>query len=658
VIRRFTPRAILMPLALLVLQTGAPGPFAADAAATPSAAASVDIETGEDLVILDDTLTIEIASSTEARVRRTWRAKILTEAGIDTIEKSGHSALFYRSCCPIRDLRATVIAPSGKRTDVKRQQFYDGAAVADFELYADSRYRAVTFTGAIPGSTLEFSSEQEFSNLFYLPSEFEFQERLPVRDRALILKTPATLAVRTAVRGAPIYTSREEKGVRIQEWRMRDLPSLKRERSMPPESDLVPRVLLFPREVVWGALRIDATSWNSIAQWEWTLVRDKIEPDPDVAAAAKQLTVGLTDPMEMTRRIFEFVQKNINYVAIEIGIGGYEPHHNGAVFRNRYGDCKDKATLTIAMLRAVGLRGYPVTILTRDEGVKDADFPSPRGNHEILAVPVENGYLFMDPTSGTTAFGDLPWVDQGANVLLVKEDGSGEMVTTPIFPPERNRIRWSVTAAANATGGIEGTLLLDRYGQSRAELDAFVGGKKPSEIEHWIERYLATISPGAILEAYEITPPVKPEDPLHITVRFTLPHAITQAGSVEVLSPHLVRFQDFARIVAYPVRLHPVFFDYLWNEESEVRLALPPGRSLKKIPAGGTIEGGGVTVTTAYETTAQNGRSVLVVKRVVSVNKREVPVGEYPALRKALSSVSEEESRAVTLMPITPPPAG
>jgi transglutaminase-like putative cysteine protease len=646
-----------MLLFLLTLHAGAPGPAATEVTGSAPAGAPGNIETGEDVVILEDTLTIEIASSTEARVRRIWRAKILTEAGIETIEKSGHGALFYRSCCPIRDLRAAIIAPSGKRTDVKKQQIYDGAAVADFELYADSRYRAVTFTGAVPGSILEFSSDQEFTNLFYLPSEVAFQEQVPVRARALILKAPASFAVRTAVRGSPLFSSHEEKGVVIREWRMRDLPALKRERSMPPESDLVPRVQLFPKEVVWETLRIDATSWNSIAQWEWALTRDKVVPDPDVAARARELTAGLTDPMEMTRRIYEFVQKNINYVAIEIGIGGYEPHQNGTVFRNRYGDCKDKATLTIAMLGAVGLRGYPVTILTRDEGVKDADFPSPRGNHEILAVPLEEGYLFMDPTSNTTAFGDLPWVDQGANVLVVKEDGTGEMVTTPIFPPERNRIRWSVIAAVNSAGAIEGTLLIDRYGQSRAELDAYVGGKKPSEIEHALERYIATVSPGASMLAHEITPPAKPDDPLHITIRFSSPHAITRAGSVEVLSPHLVRFQDFARIVAYPVRLHPVFFDYLWNEESEIRLALPPGRTLKKVPGGGAVEGGGVTVSTSYETTTENGRTVLVVKRIVSVNKREVPVAEYPALRKALSSVSEEESRAVTLLPAAPPPA-
>ncbi len=655
--RRYAPRAALTLLSFLALFGGASGPSAAEQAQPAPAGASVDIEAGEDAVILDDTLTIEIASSTEARVRRVWRAKVLTKAGIEKIERSGHGTLYYWPCCPIRDLRAAIIAPSGKRTEVKRQQIYDGAAVADFELYADSRYRDVSFPGAVPGAILEFSSEQEFSNLVYLPDEIAFQEQLPVRARALILKAPASFGIRTSVRGSPEYARHEEKGMVVQEWRMRDQPALKQERSMPPESDLVPRVQLFPKELMWDALRIDATSWNSISQWEWALVRDKIQPDPDVAAMAKELTAGLTDPMEMTRRIFEFVQKNINYVAIEIGIGGFEPHHNGAVFKNRYGDCKDKATLTIAMLKAVGLRGYPVTILTRDEGVKDADFPSLRGNHEILAVPVEDGYLFMDPTWKTTAFGDLPWVDQGANVLVVKEDGTGEMVTTPIYPPARNRIRWSVIAAVNDAGTIEGRLLIDRYGQSRSELDAYVGGKKPSEVEDALERYVATISPGAIMTAYEITRPAKPDDPLHIAIGFSSLHAITQAGNVEVLSPHLVRFQDFARIVAYPVRLHPVFFDYLWNEESEIHLALPPGRTLKKIPAGGTVEGGGVTVSTSYETTTQNGRNVLVVKRLVSVSKREVPVAEYPALRKALSSVSEEESRAVTLLPVAPPPA-
>lgn len=655
-VRRFAARATLALLTLCVSLEGAARPAAAGGPATTGAA--VDIEAGEDAVILEDTLTIAITSVNEARVRRSWRIKILTEAGVEKIAKSGHGAVFYHGCCPIRELRAAVIAPSGKRAEVKKQQIYDGAAVADFELYADSRYRSVNFTGVVPGSILEFSSDQEFANLFYLPDEIAFQEVIPVRSRALILTAPASFGVRTRVRGSPEYSRGEEKGMVTQEWRMRDLPALKPERSMPPERDLVPRVQLFPEEVVWGDLRIDATSWNSIAQWEWALARDKVEPAFEVAAMAKEITVGLTDPLEMTRRIFEFVQKNINYVAIEIGIGGFEPHHNGAVLRNRYGDCKDKATLTIAMLRAVDLHGFPVTILTRDEGVKDADFPSPEGNHEILAVPSGGGYLFMDPTSESTAFGDLPWMDQGANVLVVKEDGTGDMVTTPIFPPERNRTRWSVIAAVDAAGDIKGTFLIDAYGQSRSEFDSFVAGQKPSETEHAIERYVATISPGAVMEAHEITRPSKPEDPLHITIRFSSPHAIVTAGSAEILSPHLFRFQNFARVVAYATRRHPVFFNYLSTEESEVRLALPPGRALKKIPAGSTVQGGGVIVSTSYEMAEQNGRNVLVVKRAVRVNEREVTVQDYPALRKALTSLGEEESRAVTLQPIAPRPAG
>lgn len=639
--RRLARRAFLVPVLVgLCVSTG-----------PVTVTAPTDIEAGEDAVILDDTLTIDITSSTEARVTRSWRIKILTEAGLDKIERLEQSVIYYWPCCPVRNLRGAVIAPSGKRTAVRKQDVYDGAAVAEYELYSDSRYRDVDFPGVVPGSVLEFGSEQEFTNLFYLPDVWTFQEVIPIRARTLVLRTPPPLEVRTRVHGSPESSRREEKGVVIQEWRARDVPALKRERTMPPLLDLVPRVELFPREVLWDAHRIDGASWNGIAQWEWALVRDKIEPDPEVAAKAKELTAGLTDPMEMTRRIYEFVQKDISYVAIEIGIGGWEPHHNGAVFRNRYGDCKDKATLAIAMLKAVGLRGYPVPILMRDRGIKDADFPSPRANHQILAVPSKDGYLFLDPTSERTAFGDLPSEDQGANVLVVKEDGTGEIVTTPVYPPERNRTRTSVTAAVSAAGDITGTLWIEAYGQSRRGFDEFVAANKPSETAHALERYVATLSPGAVMEAHEVALPARPEDPLRITIRFSTPHAITRAGSVEVLSPHLVRFTDFARVIAYPARRHPVFFDYLRNEEAEVRLALPPGRTVRKVPADTAVEGAGVTVATSYALTTENGRHYLGVKRSVKVGRREVPVDEYPALRKALSAVAEEEARAVTLQP-------
>src|SRR2546422_5409237 len=79
---------------------------------------------------------------------------------------------------------------------------------------------------------------------------------------------------------------------------------------MPPERDIVPRVRIYPRSFVYGADKVDATDWNGIARWTRDLSRERQVPTNEVAAKARALTAGLTDPVAKAQRIYEFVQKD------------------------------------------------------------------------------------------------------------------------------------------------------------------------------------------------------------------------------------------------------------------------------------------------------------------------------------------------------------
>src|SRR5260370_17286965 len=95
------------------------------------------------------------------------------------------------------------------------------------------------------------------------------------------------------------------------------------------------------------------------------------------------------------------LQHDVRYVAIEVGIGGYQPHPADAIFHNRYGDCKDKVTLLSTMLHEIGIESYYVLVDDR-RGIVIPDVPSPAGNHVILAirlpenVPSANLYAIVD----------------------------------------------------------------------------------------------------------------------------------------------------------------------------------------------------------------------------------------------------------------------
>ena len=85
-------------------------------------------------------------------------------------------------------------------------------------------------------------------------------------------------------------------------------------------------------------------------------------PQPEIKQQVAKLTASKTTPLEKMQAIAEFVQHDIRYVAIELGIGGLQPHPAPEVFSHRYGDCKDKATLVRSMLHEIGIESYHVVI--------------------------------------------------------------------------------------------------------------------------------------------------------------------------------------------------------------------------------------------------------------------------------------------------------
>src|SRR5437868_9894168 len=87
-----------------------------------------------------------------------------------------------------------------------------------------------------------------------------------------------------------------------------------------------------------------------------------------------------------------FVQHDVRYVAIELGIGGWQPHTAADVFSHHYGDCKDKATLLSSMLKQVGIESFYV-VINAERGSVTPQSPASVGafNHAVLAIQLLPG---------------------------------------------------------------------------------------------------------------------------------------------------------------------------------------------------------------------------------------------------------------------------
>src|SRR6266566_3738801 len=317
---------------------------------------SADITAGEDAVILEEKWEIDIRSPEDIHERFSQRLQVLTPRGVEEYKEA---AVGYNPWVSITDLRGSVEPPQGKRIDVKKQNIVDSAVYGSYQLYSSDKQRTIIFPGVVPGAVVEYSYEKRLTNIFFMDDTFPLQEEVPIRLRSVSLTAPSSFPLRIAVHGGHIEDVRSEDNGRVtHRWEVRDAPGFKREPNMPPNEDIIGKITIVPKEIVWDNHQIDASQWAGIASWDWSLVQDRLTPTPEIIQLAHDLTAGVTDPLEQTRRLYDFVRSKVTYVAIHLGIGGWQPHAAADVLRNRYGDCKDKATLLISMMRSVGLKGY------------------------------------------------------------------------------------------------------------------------------------------------------------------------------------------------------------------------------------------------------------------------------------------------------------
>jgi transglutaminase-like putative cysteine protease len=129
-----------------------------------------------------------------------------------------------------------------------------------------------------------------------------------------------------------------------------------------------------------------------------------------------------------------FVQNEIRYLGLEIGVNTHRPHDPADVFNQRFGDCKDKAFLLTAILRQEGIPASIALVSTDTRGKLSDIAPSPRDfDHAIVAIRRSKGaYTYIDPTNAGQR-GELAdlFIPAYGYALVLNQEETGLVTVTP-----------------------------------------------------------------------------------------------------------------------------------------------------------------------------------------------------------------------------------
>ena len=256
------------------------------------------------------------------------------------------------------------------------------------------------------------------------------------------------------------------------------------------------------------AVRVStAASWEEISKWYWKLSLPHLSKvSADMTNQVRMLAAG-TNRLENLRNVFRFVSQEIRYMGLTLEdvSPGYAPHDVDLTFSHRYGVCRDKAALLVAMLRIAGFQSFPVLIQV---GAKnDPEVPQPFFNHAIVAVEDRafgEGYLLMDPTDENTK-DLLPSYLSDKSYLVCRPEGE-RLLTTPVPDPRRNELTIRSKGALARDGSVSLMSEIGFGGINDTAYRHMLVRQRPEDRVKIFERIVKSVAPGAELTSCRIEP--------------------------------------------------------------------------------------------------------------------------------------------------------
>lgn len=546
-------------------------------------------------------------------------------------------------------LKAWAIPAQGKEFEVKEKDALEVALYDD--LYSDNKTKVLDIPGADPGNVIGYEFEQRrrptvFQDLWF------FQDPLPVRLARYTLQLPAGWEYQS------VWMNHEKRdpvaaGVNTWRWELQDLAAVEPQDAMPPWRAVAGwmAVSFFSNN---GQTGKTIGTWQEVGKWYSSLSAGRRQSTPAIQAKANELASGKSTLLEKISALSGYAQRDIRYVSIQIGIGGFQPHPAGDIFSNRYGDCKDKVTLLSAMLKEIGINSYYVLIHT-DRGMVQQDFPTPLTfNHAILALAVPQGtplerlhavmdhprlgkLLFFDPTDDITPLGHLPATLQSNYGLLVSEEG-GELLRLPLQPPSTNRLLRTGKLQLTSTGMLSGEVQEIRWGSlATSRRSSFLSSEKMDR-KRVIEDFLSSFLTGFTLTGAEVENLEKYDENLILRYRFVADRYAKTAGNMLLLRPRVLG-QKSSSLLEGKERKYPVEFSNASTETDHFEIALPAGFKVEELPAPVEIDYGFAE----YHSKTVLKDHVLIYSREYKVKDVLVGKDKLETLKKFYRQIAADE---------------
>src|SRR3984893_14231716 len=554
------------------------------------------------------------------------------------------------------------IPAQGKDYEVKEKDAVEGSVDVPGGELTGIRLKILRIPAADVGNVVGYEVEQDLRP-YVLQDEWRFQKPVPTVEARYTLQLPPGWEYKAVwVNHAEVAPT--SVGNNQWQWVVKNVPAVKAEMEMPPWRG-VAEIMVLSMFPPGGSQSRGFQNWDEMGIWQAGLTRGRRDVSPEIKQKVAALTASATTPLEKMRAIATFAQREIRYVGIELGIGGYQPHPAREVFAHRYGDCKDKATLVSAMPTEIGVESYYVVIHS-ERGAVTTGTPPQIGifNHLILAIKLPEGVsdpslvaflndtklgklLIFDPTDEMTPFGQLRGALQANFALLVTPTG-GELVKLPQLPASLNGTERIAKLKLDNKGTLSGDIREIRRGDPAVhQRYALQGVSQDRDRIKPIEAALANSLGTFQITKASVGNLAQTNLPFIYDYSVVAENYAKSAGDLLLVRPRVIGYESQNFMETKDARKYPVEFAGPWRNTDTFEIALPAGYEVDDLPPPVNAD----YSFASYHSKAEVTGKTLKYTRSFEIKELSVPVSKADELKTFYRVIGNDERNTAVLKP-------
>ncbi|MEO1627243.1 MAG: DUF3857 domain-containing protein, partial [Bacteroidota bacterium] len=600
-----------------------------------------ELRANANAVIRNEEITFEIKSSSETITRVRRAVTIFSDKSYLKELRQYYNSEFTK----LGKTKAVIYDAMGQEVQKLGRKDWQDFSDSEGSLYSSSRVRYLPVAYSRYPFTIEFEYSETSQKWPFYPFWTVQRYNTSVEKSTYHVRHSKAYSFRYQLRNSDVQAEEiTEDDTQVTRWTFEQLPAIAQEAYSPPMSEVLPCIILTPQQFWLGEQTGNMTSWESYGLFMNRLNAQADNMSDQMVQEVKNMTQDAETDKEKIAILYRYLQENMRYVSVQLGVGGWKSFDAKYVEENKYGDCKALTWFMKAMLDKVGITSYPTLVQAGDIYYEVEDsFISPRFNHVFLYVPSEKYWL--ECTSNYNPVNYLGDWTANRNVLVLTEKG-GQLQKSPNYTGRNNleQHKARIRIAPEGSASIENTVLLT--GPSQDVHRAYKNRKGEEEIRDWFVSERLDNLPSVRLQELKIHCDA---DYPTTTVSYKLEVAryASKAGKRIFLPINCLNVMGSVPPVDDD-RKHPIVVRNSYLEKNNFVIDLPEGYAVESMPKEEIL------IETPYGRyqlkVRKKGERQIECERKLNIQSVNLPATEYNDFRKFYKQVAKMDKAKIVLV--------